>query len=165
MSNSKRTNSPVATAVVPWAVPIGQEKEYIEQHNAEQAAVQAFERADAEIQAITGIPNDSVQMEPVQDLKSLFAPAPTHGKSVFAPPPKAEVKAPEPEFSMEGAPSWGELVAFVQKHGKTIVQVRYPRPLGEAIDTLWRGVTVIKHESTEVRHEKHGWIKWEDAIY
>lgn len=141
---TKRTNSPVAAPAVPWGQP---------------PVVNG------------GVPTPAVEFDNsgasplAEDLKSLFAPPPTHGKSVFAPPPKKVEKEPEPEFSMEGAPSWAELVRFVQQHGKVILQVRYPRPLGEAIDTLWRGVTVIKFDGTQIRHETHGWIDWKDAIY
>lgn len=163
MTNSKRTNSPAPTPAVPWAVP-GHPQDragQTEENDLVEKSGLVLPPAEAEPQAIVNEPTPPL----AENLKSLFAPPPTHGKSVFAPPPKPMEKEPEPEFSMEGAPSWAELVKFVQAHGKVILQVRYPRPMGEAIDTLWRGVTVIKHDGTQVRHEKYGWIDWKDAIY
>jgi len=85
--------------------------------------------------------------------------------SPFAPPPKPKT-APEPEkFEMGDAPLWGDLVRFVQKHGDVIIQVRHPQPRGIAVDTIWRGVTCFTYETCELRHVKHGWVKWADAQY
>lgn len=74
-------------------------------------------------------------------------------------------KAPEPEqFDDTGAPKWGEFVQFIMKHGKDIAQARHPRPLGEVVDTLWKGVRVLPHEKCQIQHMVHGWIDWQDAI-
>lgn len=87
-------------------------------------------------------------------------------KSPFAPPPKPKVEVKIEIYPLaEGDPSWLELVNFVQKHGEFIIQARYPHPRGECVDTIYRGVTVFAHPTTQVRHVKHGWIDWKDAIY
>lgn len=98
-------------------------------------------------------------------IKSAFTGQPVEQASPFAPKPKA-APAPEPEtFELGDAPSWGVFVQFIQAHGRDIVQAHYPKPLGAAVDTIFRGVTVIAHPRTEVRHVKLGWIRWEDAQY
>ena len=87
-------------------------------------------------------------------------------KSPFAPKAKPVVVEEVKVFPLsENDPSWLELVKFCQKHGDNIIQARYPHPRGECIDTIYRGVTVFAHESTQVRHKVLGWINWQDAIY
>lgn len=97
--------------------------------------------------------------------RSVFSGEPPK-KSVFAPSAKKVEEVKENVFPLgENDPSWIELVRFAQKHGNTIVQARYPHPRGLCIDTMYRGVTVFPHPTTQVRHVVHGWIDWKDAIY
>jgi hypothetical protein len=106
-----------------------------------------------------------VDPEFADKIRAAFTGQPIEQASPFAPKPKA-APAPAPQkFDLGDAPSWGQLVAFVQRHGDVIIQARYPAPLGEAVDTMYRGVTVIAHPTCELRHVKLGWIKWADAQY
>lgn len=155
-----RTAKP-ATVQVPW----GQQAPSAE----EQAAIDAFAE-------VPDVPSRPV-FEPVADpippspeeraaaIKSAMTNEPVSQKSPFAPKPKVKAEAEPEPFEMGDAPSWGDLVRFVQKHGENIIQARYPQPRGECVDTIYRGVTVFRHPTTEVRHVKLGWITWEDAQY
>lgn len=87
-------------------------------------------------------------------------------KSPFAPKVKPVIVEESKFFPLtDDDPTWLGLVQFCQKHGENIIQARYPHPRGECIDTIYRGVTVFAHETTQVRHVKLGWIDWKDAIY
>lgn len=152
---TERTGDPVV-AQVPWgAAP-----------NALDQATDAFEAAGDATPSFAPEMTAEVKSDDFAErIKSAFSGQPMAQASPFAPKPKV-APAPEPEiFDLGDAPSWGELVAFVQRHGKDIIQVRYPAPRGVAIDTLYRGVTVFTHPTCELRHVKLGWIAWQDAQY
>lgn len=105
------------------------------------------------------------QVTPEQ-IQSAFGGQPMKQASPFAPKPKAQVEPePEPLKLSEDDPTWLELVQFCQKHGQIVIQARYPQPRGGCIDTIWRGVTVFAHPTTQVRHKDLGWIDWKVAIY
>src|SRR6185437_16358625 len=128
---SERTGDPVV-AQVPWGQPA----------NALDQATDAFEVAGDTTPSFAPEMTPEVKTDEFAErIKSAFSGQPMPQASPFAPKPKA-APAPEPEiFDLGDAPSWGELVAFVQRHGKDIIQARYPAPRGVAIDTIYRGVT------------------------
>lgn len=155
----ERTGEPV-TVAVPWgnAASTVAVEEAADQFEAMGDATPTFAPPEGNA---TPIVDDKF----AERIKAAFTGEPMAQASPFAPKPKAPA-APAPEtFDLGDAPSWGQLVGFVQKHGDIIIQVRYPKPLGIAIDTIYRGVTVITHPTTEVRHVRLGWIKWADAQY
>lgn len=166
--SKQRSGAPVAAPVVPWGAPT-------EQPAVEDAQVDALTIAFESAGDTSQEPTEESSLPPQTErgpadafadrVKAAFSGEVQAQKSVFAPKPKAQV-APEPEpFPMGDAPSWGDLVRFVQKHGNLIIQVRYPQPKGECIDTLYRGVTVFRHETCQLRHNVEGWIDWADAQY
>jgi len=63
----------------------------------------------------------------------------------------------------EGTPAWSQFALFICKHGQVITKARYPFPMGECVDTMWRGVPVTHWETAEVFHKTEGWIDWETA--
>lgn len=128
-----------------------------------------FESAPEGSSTPTNVVNDPIPPSPEERAAAIRASLGNDvvaQKSPFAPKPKAKSNTKEVEvFEMGDAPLWGDLVKFCQKHGDVIIQARHPQPRGEAIDTVWRGVTVFAHATTEVRHIKHGWVTWADAQY
>jgi hypothetical protein len=174
---TERTGDPAPVAV-PWAQPQTEQVPAVQTQAPEQTDA-ALEQATAEFEALGDdamVPTFTPDLgekadatatpdEFAERIRSAFSGEPIKQSSPFAPKPKP---APEPEaeiFDLGDAPSWGELVAFVQRHGDVIIQVRYPAPRGVAIDTIYRGVTVITHPTCELRHVKLGWIAWKDAQY
>jgi hypothetical protein len=156
-----RTGNPAEQAV-PWgAVP----------QFSEQGQAQVSEQRPDATEPFTnpGAPNlpivaNAPEWKP-EPQQSPFDPS-VKTKSVFAPKVKPVVKEEAKVFPVtENDPDWVTLVKFVQKHGEHIIQARYPHPRGECIDTIYRGVTVFAHETTQVRHVTQGWIDWKDAIY
>lgn len=171
----ERTGEPVPVAV-PWGT---QPSAPAVQTQAPEQADAALDQATAEFEALGDElispdfapdlgPKEDTKVEPAdfaERIASAFSGEPVKQASPFAPKPKPPAP-PAPEvFDLGDAPSWGELVGFVQRHGDVIIQVRYPHPRGVAIDTIYRGVTVITHPTCEVRHVKIGWITWKDAQY
>lgn len=118
-------------------------------------------------QFVTPLPPVQASQMPTQEqIRAAMTGDPVTQKSPFAPKAKPKKVEEKIEFEVtENDPSWGEFVNFCRKHGEHIIQARYPKPLGECVDTLWRGITVFAHETTQVRHVKLGWIDWKDAIY
>lgn len=174
---TERTGDPAPVAV-PWANPQAPEAPAAVTQRPEQTE-EALERATSEFEAMGDSPigptfaPDLGPKEDAQDrpaefaerIAAAFSGQPISQASPFAPKPKPAPEAPPEIFDLGDAPTWGELVAFVQRHGDIIIQVRYPQPRGVAIDTIYRGVTVITHPTTELRHAKLGWIPWQDAQY
>lgn len=154
-----RTAKPAAVAV-PW----GQQAQQTSAE--EQAAAEMFEQlpdSPSQPSFVAPVP-DPIPPSP-QEIRAALHHETVEQKSPFAPKAKPKADAQEEVFEMGDAPSWGDLVRFVQKHGDDIIQVRYPQPRGECVDTIYRGVTVIRHPATELRHKTLGWITWEDAQY
>lgn len=80
------------------------------------------------------------------------------------PPPPSPKAAPEAITRPDGTPSWSDFAKFIGKHGKDIIAAVYPWPLGEVVETMWRGVPVVHCAlATEVRHITEGWISWDIA--
>jgi hypothetical protein len=87
-------------------------------------------------------------------------------RSPFAPKrPKTQAEVDAEQYPMGDAPNWGDFVRFIQKNAEHIIQARHPQPRGEAVDTIYRGVTVLRHPTCEIRHKTEGWISWEDSQY
>ena len=172
----ERTPDPVI-AQVPWgAAPIDQDTR--DRQNSyvapEDDLANAFENTPDFVatgteqlpEATRSAMGATIQPPPSQaKIDAAFSGQPVKQSSPFAPKPKAPVEAKPEPFEMGDAPSWGDLVRFVQKHGNIIIQVRHPRPLGECVDTLWRGVTTFAHPTCQLRHKDLGWIDWQDAQY
>jgi hypothetical protein len=162
MTKSQRSNAPVSQPA-PWSPSIQPEfsnegKAAIEESKPD--AAEPFEP-----QPNVAIPKPPAGWEPEPQQQSPFDER-VKTKSVFAPPIKAKVEVKEEVFPLgEDDPTWVELVKFCQKHCEVIIQAHYPHPRGACIDTIWRGITVIAHPTTQVRHVTHGWIDWKDAIY
>lgn len=149
----ERTPEPVI-AQVPWGTAQSQSNE--------EALSDAFEQTPD----FVGTGGQSEAPIPSQDqIDAAFQGEPVKQASPFAPKPKAKTAVEEEVFEMGDAPSWGDLVRFVQKHGNIIIQARHPKPLGEAVDTIYRGVTVFKYPTCQLRHKDLGWIEWQDAQY
>jgi hypothetical protein len=157
MSKAARSDAPVVQPA-PWnapALPEFSSEGKAQVTDTKSGAVEPFE-------PIVDTDRPGWKPEPQQ---SVFNPE-VPRKSVFAPAPKAPAPEGPKVYPLgEDDPTWLQLVNFCQKHGKDIIQARYPHPRGECVDTIYRGVTVFAHETTQVRHIKHGWIDWKDAIY
>jgi len=163
MSKSQRGDAPVVQPV-PWNAGSPALPEFADQGQAQVAESKpdAVEPFAAEINVASAEKAPGWKPEPQQ---SVFDPK-VKAKSVFAPPEKPVVKNEPIVFELhENDPTWLQLVNFCQKHGNDIIQARYPHPRGECVDTIYRGVTVFAHPTTQVRHKIHGWIDWQDAIY
>ena len=162
----ERTGDP-ASVQVPWGAGLGNTQAPIDD-----ALVDAFDQMP-DVAPRFAAPTGAGQTEPgpvdrfadAIKSESVFSGEIAKQASPFAPPPKPKAAAEAPKFEMGEAPLWGDLVRFVQKHGDVIIQVRHPQPRGEAVDTIWRGVTCFAYETCELRHVKHGWVKWADAQY
>lgn len=151
-ANTAAVNGETSTPTIP---------QFSEQGQAQVAP----EKADAAEPFNPPIVDKSPAWKPEGTQQSPFDPS-VKTKSVFAPKVKPVVVEEKKVFPLtENDPTWIELVKFCQKHGDMIIQARYPHPRGECIDTIYRGVTVFAHETTQVRHITVGWIDWKDAIY
>ena len=160
---SQRVGNPAEQAV-PWG-SMGAAPQFSDEGQAQviESKPNAVEPFSEPTNVATGVETAPAWKPEAQ--QSVFDPV-VKTKSPFAPKAKPVVVEESKFFPVtDDDPTWLTLVQFCQKHGEHIIQARYPHPRGECIDTIYRGVTVFAHETTQVRHIKLGWIDWKDAIY